>query len=138
MRTNPRRRSVPGPIVRRLLCVALAGALAGGAVAGCGDDEKRAGGADLTALRCPLVPTGEQVGGVEQYEPAADAFDTAQLVGAPVEDARATAAEHGCDIVVAMQDGEGVAVATDIDPKRIYVYTEDGVVTRIEGVGGGI
>ena len=29
-------------------------------------------------------------------------------------------------------------MATDFDPKRIYVYTEDGVVTEIEGVGGGI
>ena len=40
--------------------------------------------------------------------------------------------------VVAMEDGKGLPVATDVDPKRIYVYTEDGVVTQVEGVGGGI
>jgi hypothetical protein len=106
-------------------------------VAGCGGDEKPRG-VDLTAVRCPLVATGEQVGGVEQYEPAGDSFDTGELIGARVDDARAEAAEHGCDVVVSMRDGEGLAVPTDIDPKRVYVYTEDGVVTEIEGVGGGI
>jgi hypothetical protein len=40
--------------------------------------------------------------------------------------------------VVSLEDGKGVPVPIDIDPKRIYVYTEDGVVTEIEGVGGGI
>ena len=34
--------------------------------------------------------------------------------------------------------GKGVPVTTDFDPARIYVYTENGVVTEIEGVGGGI
>jgi hypothetical protein len=106
-------------------------------LAGCGGEEERKG-TDLTTLRCPLVATGEQVGGVEQYEPAADSFDTAELIGEPLDDADAMAAEHGCVIAVAMRDGEGVPVPTDVDPKRIYVYTEDGVVTEIEGVGGGI
>jgi hypothetical protein len=121
--------------IRALLGLAVAGAIA---VTGCGGDEEKPKGADLTALRCPLVPTGEQVGGVDRYAPAKDAFDTADLVGAPFEKARATAAEHGCEIVVAMRDGEGLPVPTDIDPKRIYVYTEHDVVTQIEGVGGGI
>ena len=122
--------------VRAFLGLAVAGAIA---VAGCGgDDEKRPKGVDLTALRCPLVATGQQVGGVDRYEPAKDSFDTAELIGAQVEKARFQAAQHGCDMVVAMQDGAGVAVPTDVDPHRIYVYTEDGVVTEIEGVGGGI
>jgi hypothetical protein len=107
-------------------------------LAGCGDDEQRPQGADLTAVRCPLVATGEEVGGVERYEPADDSFDTSELIGAQFGDAQATAAEHGCDIVVSMRDGEGQPVPTDIDPRRVYVYTEDGVVTEIEGVGGGI
>jgi hypothetical protein len=29
-------------------------------------------------------------------------------------------------------------VPIDVDPKRIYVFTEHGAVTQIEGVGGGI
>ena len=109
------------------------------ALAGCGGDgEDTPRGADLTAVRCPLVATGEQVGGVEQYEPAKDSFDTSELVGARFTDARATAAEHGCDIVVSMRDGEGLPVPTDIDPRRVYVFTKGGVVTEIEGVGGGL
>ncbi len=41
-------------------------------------------------------------------------------------------------VVVAKEDGKGLPVPADVDPKRIYVYTEDGKVTEIEGVGGGI
>jgi len=108
-------------------------------LAGCGDDdEPPAAATDLTAVRCPLVATGEQVAGVDQYEPAKDAFDTGELVGKPLADAEAAAAEHGCKLVVSLEDGAGQPVPTDVDPARIYVYTEDGVVTEIEGVGGGI
>jgi hypothetical protein len=122
-------------MVRARLGLAVAGAIA---LAGCGGDDQKPEGRDLTAVRCPLVATGEQVGGVDRYEPAKDSFDTAELIGQQVEKARFAAAGHGCEVVVAMRDGEGVAVPTDIDPKRIYVYTEHGVVTEIEGVGGGI
>ena len=119
----------------RLLVVALGCAL----LAGCGgDDADKPEGVDLTALRCPLVETGEHVGGVPQYEPAPDSFDTAELIGKSLDEANAKASEHGCKLVVAMEDGKGMPVATDIDPRRIYVYTEDGVVTEIEGIGGGI
>jgi hypothetical protein len=121
--------------MRRILVLAMTLAL----VAGCGgDDDPAPAGADLNAVRCPLVPTGEQTSGVERYEPAKDAFDTAELIEQPLGEAEATAAEHGCTVVVSMADGEGQPVATDFDPKRIYVYTEDGVVTKVEGVGGGI
>lgn len=101
-------------------------------VGGCGDDGEKAGGGDLTATRCPLVADGDR------YVPADDSFDTAELVGEPLERARSTASDHGCEVVVAMRDGEGLPVPTDVDPSRIYVYTDDGVVTEIEGVGGGI
>jgi len=122
--------------IRAVLGVVAAAALA---LAGCGGgDEEKPKGTDLTAVRCPMVATGEQVSGGERYEPAKNSFDAADLIGAQFEQARATAAEHGCDIVVAMRDGEGLPVPTDIDPTRIYVYTEDDVVTEIEGVGGGI
>jgi hypothetical protein len=108
-------------------------------LAGCGGgEEEKPAGADLTAIRCPLVATGEEVGGVAQYEPAARSFDTGELIGDRFDDARATAARHGCELVVSMRDGEGQPVPADIDPERVYVYTEDGVVTEIEGVGGGL
>jgi hypothetical protein len=117
--------------------VAIACAVALGGCGGGDDDEEQPQGPDLTALRCPLVAAGEQ-GGVTNYEPAPDSFDTAELIGAKVTQAEAEAARHGCQVVVALKDGEGQPVPTDIDPTRIYVYTEDGVVTEIEGVGGGI
>jgi hypothetical protein len=80
------------------------------------------------------VPTGE--GG--QLEPAPDSFDTAELIGLSLDDARGRAARQGCEIVVSLEDGEGRPVPIDVDPERIYVYVEEGVVTEIEGVGGGI
>jgi hypothetical protein len=95
---------------------------------GCGGkDEPR--GTDLTTVRCPQTASGK---------PAPGSFDTAELIGLALDDARARAGDHGCEVVVAMKDGEGVPVPIEVDPKRIYVYTEDGVVTKIEGVGGGI
>jgi hypothetical protein len=124
-----------GRTLRAFLAVA---GCCGVIVAGCGGEEEKPKGTDLTELRCPLVPTGEQVGGVDQYEPAKDSFNTAELIGQELDKATATAADHGCEVMVAKRDGEGLPVPTDIDPKRIYVYTEDDVVTEIEGVGGGI
>jgi hypothetical protein len=122
-----------GSVRRRSICVlGIAIAVAVGSGCGGGDDEPT--GSDLTAIRCPLV----QVGGSDRYEPAKDSFDTAELIGERFEDARATATEHGCEVVVAKRDGEGLPVPTDVDPTRIYVYTDDDVVTEIEGVGGGI
>jgi hypothetical protein len=103
-----------------------------------GDESGPAEGTDLTALKCPLVPTDRSAEGQEQYEPAPDAFDTAELIGLSLDEARARAAEHGCEVVVSVEDGKGQPVPIEVDPKRIYVYTEDGAVTEIEGVGGGI
>ena len=124
-------------IIAAMIVVGLA--VGGLALASLGGEEDRpAQGTDLTALRCPLVPTARSADGQQQYEPAPDAFDTAELIGLPLDDARAVASEHGCDIVVSVEDGKGVPVPIDVDPKRIYVYTEGGAVTEIEGVGGGI
>ena len=121
---------------RHLVLLGLSLAL----LAGCGgdDDAGEPAGTDLNAVRCPMVPTGDFTGGVEQFEPAKDSFDTAELIDQKLADAEKTAAEHGCNVVVSMEDGKGVPVTTDFDPARIYVYTEKDVVTQIEGVGGGI
>jgi hypothetical protein len=125
---------------RRLLAAAVAVALAGVAMAmaACGEDESdEPQGTDLTAIRCPLEPAGK-VGGVQQFEPAEDAFDTSELIGMEVHDAAASADEHGCRVVVSLKDGKGVPVPIETDPTAISVYTEDDVVTEIEGVGGGL
>jgi hypothetical protein len=104
-----------------------------------GEEEQRPKkGADLTALRCPLEPAGQTTDGETRYRPAKDAFDTKVLIGMQLPDAEAKAAEHGCHIVVSLEDGVGLPVPIDIDPKRIYVYTENNAVTTVEGVGGGI
>jgi hypothetical protein len=119
-------------IFRGILAVTVAGALV---VAGCGgDDDDAARGTDLTALRCPLVATGNG----DELKPAEDSFDTSELIGMSLAEARERAAEGGCEVVVSLEDGKGRPVPIEVDPERIYVYTEDGVVTEIEGVGGGI
>jgi hypothetical protein len=107
---------------------------------GCGGDsskEKASPRADLTAVRCPMVQTGEGEG-ARAYEPAENAFDTAELIGMKLAAAREQAAGHGCEIIVALEDGKGRPVPIEVDPSRIYVFVERNVVTYIEGVGGGL
>ena len=120
--------------------IVVAAALAVLVAAGCGGDgggdEPRAG-KDLTAISCPMVPAGE-VDGVARYEPARDAFDTAELVGMRLDDARGEATGHGCEVVVVSEDGRGLPVPVEIDPSRVYVFVERDTVTAIEGVGGGL
>jgi hypothetical protein len=106
--------------VKPIVTLAAAALLA----AGCGGEKKEDKGTDLTALKCPAG--------------AKRSFDTAELIRKRLDKARAVAAQHGCHIVVAMEDGKSVPVPVDVDPKRIYVYTKGGVVTEIEGVGGGL
>jgi hypothetical protein len=125
-------------LIITLVAVAVL-AVAGIAVAtGGGEEKQKTKGTDLTAIKCPLAATGQTSGGVEELKPAKNAFDTAELIGLSLADARAKAARHTCAIVVSVQDGKGLPVPLDVDPKRIYVYTEKGAVTQIEGVGGGL
>ncbi|MEU8175443.1 hypothetical protein AB0C14_21395 [Microbispora hainanensis] len=127
---------------RRLLSVAAAtvsitiGALT---LTGCSGDsgEAKTEGRDLTALQCPMVETG-QSGGADQYRPAENAFDTAELLGLELAEAREKAARHNCEIVVSREDDKSLPVPIEIDLSRIYVYTAHGVVSEIEGVGGGL
>lgn len=122
-----------------IACVAVLAVASIAVAARGGDDQTTPKGANLNTIRCPLEPTGKTgPDGQPQYAPAKDAFDTATLLDLPVEEARAKAAKGGCDIVVSIQDGAGQPVPIDLDPKLIYVYTEKGRVTQIEGVGGGI
>jgi hypothetical protein len=114
-------------------------AVAGVAIAARGgDEEPKPAGENLSAIKCPLEQSGESAEGEPRFEPAANSFDTAELIGLSMADATAKAGEHGCEIVVSLKDGEGQPVPIEIDPTRIYVYTEKDVVTTIEGVGGGL
>jgi len=104
-----------------------------------GDEETTTKGSNLSALKCPLELTGKTgAGGQPELKPAKNAFDTGTLIGLPVDEARQKAGANGCDIVVSVQDGAGQQVPIELNPKLIYVYTEKGRVTQIEGVGGGI
>jgi len=115
-------------------------AAAGVAIASMGGEEEKkpTKGADLTAIRCPLEADGQTADGETRYSPAVDSFDTKVLIDKQLPDAEAEAAKHGCNIVVSIQDGVGLPVPIEVDPTRIYVYTEKNVVTAIEGVGGGL
>lgn len=128
--------------MRWLLAVGVVAvlAVAGVAIASIGGDEEKrpTRGADLTAIRCPLEESGQTPDGETQYRPAKNAFDTKVLIGKQLPDAEAEAAKHGCNVVVSLQDGVGQPVPIEVDPTRIYVYTENTVVTTIEGVGGGL
>jgi hypothetical protein len=108
-------------------------------LAGCdsGPEEQESRGRDLTSLQCPMLRTGA-ASGKDQYRPAQNAFDTAELVGMPLDEARQKAASHGCEIIVALEDGNGQPVPIEVDPTTIYVYVKDGAVNHIERVGGGI
>jgi hypothetical protein len=126
-----------------LLTLAVVAVLAVASIAiaarGGEEDNKPKKGTDLTAIRCPLEPTGAtDAGGEPEYRPAKNAFDTAKLIGLKLDEARKMASSSGCDIVVSVKDGAGQPVPIELNPKLIYVYTENDAVTQIEGVGGGI
>jgi hypothetical protein len=126
-----------------LLTLAVVAVLAVASIAiaarGGEEDNKPKKGTDLTAIRCPLEPTGAtDAGGEPEYRPAKNAFDTAKLIGLKLDEARKMASSSGCDIVVSVKDGAGQPVPIELNPKLIYVYTQNDAVTQIEGVGGGI
>ncbi|WP_028060853.1 hypothetical protein [Candidatus Solirubrobacter pratensis] len=120
-----------------LVTVAVLG-IAGIAVAARGGEgeSKKTTGTDLTALMCPMAPSGGS--DTTPSKPAKNAFNTAELIGLSLAGAKAKAAQHSCTIVVSLEDGAGKPVPIDVDPRRIYVYTEKGRVTEIEDVGGGV
>ena len=129
-----RRRLARTPLSLALAAAALAVPLGG---CGGGDDDAEPVAQDLTTVYCPMERAGREAG-VPEFEPAENALDTSELIGLDLGEAGALASEHGCEIIVSVADGEGQPVPIEINLKAIYVYTEDDVVTQIEGVGGGI
>ena len=124
-----------------MLAVVVVAVLAAGSIAlaasGGDEESKQPAKSDIAAVRCPLEPVDPNAADPE-YRPASDAFDTAELLDKPLADARSIAERHGCVVVVSVKDGGGIPVPLDFDPTRIYVYTENEIVTEIEGVGGGL
>jgi hypothetical protein len=122
-----------------VIVIVLAGVSIAIAARGDSEAENKPKGENLTAIKCPLEPTGKlDAGGQPEMKPAKDAFDTAELLDLPLAEAQQKAGSKGCEIVVSVQDGAGQPVPIELNPKLIYVYVEKGVVTQIEGVGGGI
>ena len=128
--------------MRWLVAVVVVAVLAAGSIAlaargGDEDNEKPSTGSELATLKCPLEAIDPNAAEPE-YRPAKDAFDTAELLDKPLTDARTIAQRNGCEVVVSVEDGGGLPVPLEFNPRRIYVYTEKDVVTEIEGVGGGL
>jgi hypothetical protein len=124
-----------------LVAVVAVAVLAVGSIAlaarGGDEDDKPSAGSNPSAIKCPLEPV-DATAAEPEYRPTKDAFDTAELLDKPLADASSIAQRHGCEVVVSVEDGGGLPVPLDFDPTRIYVYTDKGIVTQIEGVGGGL
>ncbi len=108
------------------ISLTLAAALALAISAGCGGDDATDSSTTSTTsaagLTCPE-------GGAE------DALETAMLVGETVDQASATAEDHGCEVRVVVEDGEQLAVTLDFNPDRINVAVAQGTITKIVSLG---
>ena len=73
-----------------------------------------------------------------EYRPTKDAFDTAELLDKPLADAVRSRSATGVRSSSRSRTAAACPVPLGLQPPRIYVYTEKGIVTQIEGVGGGL
>jgi len=90
---------------------------------------------NLLAQLCPLEVVKSE-SGVETYgDPVEGAWDTSEIIGKPLGEAEKIAEEHGCEVQVSVQDGQGIPVSLGLFPNRVLVWTEDNVVTSVEQVG---
>jgi hypothetical protein len=62
-------------------------------------------------------------------------FDATVVIGDPIGDAEKAAARQGCQIRVAVIDGEPQALTEDFRPDRLNVAIEAGEVTEIISIG---
>ena len=63
-----------------------------------------------------------------------DRFDTARLVGRPLDRARRIARRHGCTVRVIKRDGKPRSGTDDFSRERANVVVRDGRVKRVDGV----
>lgn len=98
-------------------------------------DETTPTSTNLLAQLCPLEVVMSD-SGVETYgDPVEDAWDATEVVGKSLGEAETMAKEHGCEIQVSVQDGQGIPVSLGLFPNRVLVWTEDNIVTTVEQVG---
>lgn len=125
------------------------------ALAGCGDDAEEtteapgagAGAPTSTTLdpsdgtaTIPELPRNDDPSMVACTGKAKGAegpgvFDATAIVGDPLSEAERAAAEQGCEIRVAVIDGEPQALTEDFRPDRVNVAIEDDEVTEIVSIG---
>jgi hypothetical protein len=115
--------------MRRLVVIALAAV----ALAGCGEDERRA------ATGSPDDPVSSAPDPAAPAAPAASPKTckrlSRRLVGMGLPAAHKRAAQKRCAVRVAVQDGEPQALTEDFSPSRINVRVRRGVVTGVEFMG---
>lgn len=115
---------------------------------GCGDDEDNAGAGDdsgsLTSTTAPPgtdqgrpaeLPRNEDLEAVQCTGAPEAVFDATVVVGLTLEEALKAAEAQGCAVRETVRDGEALPATLDLRPDRVNVATEDGVVTRIDGLG---
>lgn len=117
---------------------------------GCGDDDGSGEGAESgtgpdAVTSTNLDPAGDQTipdlpvntdpKRVQCTGPPEGVFDATSVVGSTLARAKEAAAEEGCQIRVAVRDGEPLALTQDYRPDRVNVAVEDGEVTEIIDIG---
>ena len=100
--------------------------LAAAALAGCGQAAPRA----HTATKPPGKPIP-----CPADAPAGKALDARAVVGVGERRAKAMADRHGCTLVAVIRDGERFSITANVDPRRLQVEVNGGVVTRVVTVG---
>lgn len=139
----PAARPGRGPVTLLLLGAAVALLLAG-----CGSDadEETTAAADSAVTgttndasggepTIPDLPRNDDPSAVTCTGPPQGTFDATAVVGEPVAEAKQAAVDEGCQIRVAMRDGESLALTQDYRPDRVNVAVEDGEVTEIIDIG---
>lgn len=141
--SNTRRRPASGAL--GLLLLALAAVIL---LAACGDDAEEtttaAGNDAVTGTSLdpgsgepgiPELPDNSDPAAVVCTGPPQGTFDATAVVGESLDAASEAAADEGCQIRVAIRDGEGLALTQDFRPDRVNVAVEDGTVTEIVDIG---
>ena len=100
--------------------VLVAALFLGAIFSACGEDNDSPPEPDAPAVYCPMDDSS--------------GFDANDLIGLEVKAASQAAKEHRCTVRVVEEDGDSLARTDDLRANRINVATEDGTITKIDGV----
>lgn len=64
-----------------------------------------------------------------------DSLDKSELIGLTVNEANTVARKYGYSVYITEDDGEGLGKHPDYDPRRINVAMNNGIITRLRGMG---